>query len=162
MGGACINNSIVFGFPGDLVSQVNSGFAPHYSNKPESAPWTGDDAVFSFWIGINEYVSLFPFRSVSQVDSIGVTYRTPGAQARIPALLDSYFNEVDYILGVGGRRFLFLDVPPTTRSPRIIADGQTGAHAAFVAAYNSALALKIDGYKLNHPEVGHSLFFFCL
>lgn len=52
--GACINNSIVKAPVRDLVSQVESTFEPNYAEKPASTPWTAENAVFAFWIGINE------------------------------------------------------------------------------------------------------------
>lgn len=54
--GATINNSLVGGAAGDLVFQVESDFKAHYSSKPVSVRWKSDNAVFAFWIGINEYV----------------------------------------------------------------------------------------------------------
>ena len=61
-GGATIDNSIVSSYADDLVTQVDL-FQSTYSNKTKAAPWTGENAVFGFWIGINEYVffaSVYP------------------------------------------------------------------------------------------------------
>lgn len=62
-GGATIDNSIVSSYADDLVTQVDL-FQSTYSNKTKAAPWTGENAVFGFWIGINEYVFFisWPFR----------------------------------------------------------------------------------------------------
>lgn len=55
IGGATIDNLIVSSPADDLVSQVDV-FQSTYSNKTKAAPWTGENAVFGFWIGINECV----------------------------------------------------------------------------------------------------------
>jgi hypothetical protein len=60
VGGATIDGSLVGSTANDLVGQVKTFYAA-YSSKPASAPWTSEDAVFAFWIGINEYSRLhFP------------------------------------------------------------------------------------------------------
>lgn len=56
VGGATIDNTLVNGEVEDMVTQVGT-FQAVYSSKPEIAPWTSSDAVFGFWIGINEYGS---------------------------------------------------------------------------------------------------------
>lgn len=54
IGGATIDDSLVPSSQGDLVSQVET-FGQAYGSKPDSAPWTAENAVFAFWIGVNEY-----------------------------------------------------------------------------------------------------------
>jgi len=53
VGGASIDNKIVQAYPNDLVSQIGV-FQSVYKDKPASAPWSPQDAVFAVWIGINE------------------------------------------------------------------------------------------------------------
>ena len=51
--GATIDNSLAtWGF-GDMTSQM-AAFESTYASSPEFAPWTADDTVASFWVGINE------------------------------------------------------------------------------------------------------------
>lgn len=51
--GATIDNSIAtWGF-GDMTSQV-AAFQSNYASKPASAPWTANNTIVSFWVGINE------------------------------------------------------------------------------------------------------------
>lgn len=54
VGGATIDNTIINATVEDMATQVGS-FHSIYGNKPDAAPWTSDDAMFAFWIGINEY-----------------------------------------------------------------------------------------------------------
>jgi hypothetical protein len=57
VGGATIDGSLVGSTANDLAGQVRT-FDATYSSKPASAPWTPEDAVFAFWIGINECAAL--------------------------------------------------------------------------------------------------------
>ena len=60
VGGASVDNSLVdTNVKDDVVTQVAS-FETTYSQKPDTAPWTSDNAIFGFWIGINEYGFLDP------------------------------------------------------------------------------------------------------
>jgi len=54
VGGATIDNTIINATVEDMATQVAS-FHSIYGNKPDAAPWTFDDAMFAFWIEINEY-----------------------------------------------------------------------------------------------------------
>ncbi|KAL2004213.1 hypothetical protein VTN02DRAFT_5356 [Thermoascus thermophilus] len=136
--GATINNSLVGGAARDLVYQVGSDFDAHYASKPVAAPWSSDDAVFAFWIGIND---------------VGNSYRTKDPDVMVPELMDSYFGLVDELYGSGARRFLFLNVPPTTRSPMIVAQNATGAHSTYVGMYNRELSARIARFRATYPQV---------
>lgn len=55
-GGATINASLVAPYEPtvlSLVDQVNE-FLGTVASKPASTPWTSSNALFSFWIGIND------------------------------------------------------------------------------------------------------------
>lgn len=55
-GGATINATLVAPYEPDvlsLVDQVNE-FLGTVASKPASTPWTSTNALFSFWIGIND------------------------------------------------------------------------------------------------------------
>lgn len=63
VGGASIDNSIINTNVEDMTSQVGD-FESAYSTKPASAPWSSENAVFGFWIGINEYRFRSPLRTI--------------------------------------------------------------------------------------------------
>ena len=55
-GGATIDAALVTPYEPtvwSLTDQVNQ-FLATVAAKPATAPWTGADALFSFWIGIND------------------------------------------------------------------------------------------------------------
>lgn len=54
VGGATIDNRIVDTKVKDVTTQVGE-FELAYGKRPTSTPWNSENAVFGFWIGINEY-----------------------------------------------------------------------------------------------------------
>ena len=55
-GGATIDASLVAPYESTVLSmtdQVNQ-FLAGAATKPSTAPWTSDNALFSYWIGIND------------------------------------------------------------------------------------------------------------
>lgn len=80
--------------------QVNSFLA----NKAV-APWTGTNALFSVFIGIND---------------IGNSWYQSGDRAAFSdTLLTAYFALIQKIYDAGGRNFLFVNVPNVDRSPLV-------------------------------------------
>ncbi|RJE23685.1 cellulose-binding GDSL lipase acylhydrolase [Aspergillus sclerotialis] len=139
IGGASIDNEIIKTQSPDMVSQVNT-FQNVYSQKPESAPWTGENAVFGFWIGIND---------------AGWGYSSTDANQIVPKLMDRYESLIENIYNDGGRKFLLINVPPTSRSPNFISQGEDAMakHAAWVDVFNKELASMIEGFKGKHSDV---------
>ncbi|KAF7629038.1 hypothetical protein AFCA_000750 [Aspergillus flavus] len=140
VGGASIDNSLVQGSTDvDLASQVDI-FDETYSSKPASAPWSAENSVFGFWIGIND---------------IGNAFYNTDADTFTPQLIARLASLVERIYSAGGRKFLFLNVPPTSRSPMFIDQGNATVeqHAAYLAVYNRNLEAMVDGFKTNHTDV---------
>ena len=56
MGGSTINGTLVPSSPGtrSLVVQVNYFEGQVGKTRPAFAPWTGKNALFSIWFGIND------------------------------------------------------------------------------------------------------------
>ncbi|KAJ5888300.1 Acetylesterase [Penicillium taxi] len=133
VGGATINNAIVNSGYEDMTSQVAT-FQYVYSNKSGFAPWKSSDAVFGFWIGINDIGNGFKSQNASQV---------------VPRLMAQYKYLFQSIYADGGRKFLFLNVPPTNRSPFILDQGLAVSrkHTAWLADYNEALKLMVLGLR---------------
>ncbi|KAH8110570.1 hypothetical protein DFH11DRAFT_1514184 [Phellopilus nigrolimitatus] len=148
-GGATINASLVAPYEptvlslGDQVNQFLSGAA----NKPAAAPWTSEDSMFSFWIGIND---------------IGNSYSSGGDRdAFSDTLLDAYFALVQEIVSfkntsaVGGRNFLFINVPPIDRSPLMLAEPASAQalEKSIIAGFNSKLVDRVTQLKANNTGV---------
>ncbi|KAJ5514614.1 Lipase GDSL [Penicillium fimorum] len=126
VGGASLDNSLVkTNTAEDMVTQVAS-FETAYSKKPATAPWTSDNAVFGFWIGIND---------------VGWAASNSDASVLVPKIMAQYKTQAEKIYANGGRKFIFLNVPAVSRSPQIVNQGTAVAanHAKWLAAYNAAL-----------------------
>ncbi|PYH49047.1 SGNH/GDSL hydrolase family protein [Aspergillus saccharolyticus JOP 1030-1] len=138
-GGATIDNALVPAYPGDLASQLRL-FEDVYSTQPASAPWTSKNAVFGVWIGIND---------------IGNAYAITNAATYTPRLIARLKEQVAQLYANGGRKFLFLNVPPTSRSPLFLAEGNAtvAQHAAYLAVYNQNLKTMVEEFKREHQDV---------
>ncbi|KAJ5487659.1 hypothetical protein N7530_001959 [Penicillium desertorum] len=133
VGGASLDNSLITtNTEEDMVTQVAS-FETAYGMKSDTAPWTSDNAVFGFWIGIND---------------IGWAWSSNDANVLIPKIMAQYKAQAEKIYASGGRKFVFLNVPPTSRSPQIASEGTTAAagHAKWLASFNAALKTMVDEF----------------
>lgn len=158
VGGATIDNHIVNASVEDMATQVGS-FQTYYSNKPASAPWSSNDVVFGFWIGINEYyyhLSNFVKQETDNiVCSVGRAFSSMDASSTVPLLINEYQSLAEEIYADGGRKFLFLNVPPTSRSPYILDQGPdvAEAHAAWLNVFNEGLSSMVNDFGAEHPDV---------
>jgi hypothetical protein len=69
-----------------------------------------------------------------------------------------YRSLIEEIYADGGRKFLFLNVPPASRSPYILDQGESVSqqHAAWTTVYNDGLAKMRAEFKAAHHDVGSS------
>ncbi|EHA24277.1 hypothetical protein ASPNIDRAFT_135787, partial [Aspergillus niger ATCC 1015] len=138
-GGATIDNALVPAYPGDLASQFRL-FEDVYADKPASAPWSAEDAVFGVWIGIND---------------IGNAYYSTDAETYTPKLISRLESLVEEVYKNGGRKFLFLNVPPTSRSPLFLEQGEevVKQHAEYLSVYNENLEGMVDDFTKKKGDV---------
>ncbi|KAJ5784788.1 Acetylesterase [Penicillium pulvis] len=139
VGGATIDNDIIDAGVEDMATQVQT-FLSVYGDKPAIAPWGSENTVFGFWIGIND---------------VGWAYASENASVLVPELMAEYKLLVEQIYAKGGRKFLFLNVPPTSRSPYILDQGLEASqeHAAWLSVFNEHLKLMVLGFQDDHPEI---------
>ena len=127
-GGATVDSDLVAPYEPTVISmkeQVEDLFIPTYSAKPESAPWTGDDTLFLFWIGINDVGNSYWEDYDELYDNIFVVYR----------------DLVDQISQAGGKNFLFINVPPVDQSPLTAEQGadSQALEATAIESFNSRI-----------------------
>ncbi|KAJ5616406.1 hypothetical protein N7537_001520 [Penicillium hordei] len=134
VGGATIDNSIVDTKVKDVTSQVRD-FELAYSEKPISAPWSSDNAV------------------------IGWGHQNAQPSVLVPTLMAQYKFLIEKLYASGGRKFLFLNVPPTDRSPMAIKEGSEAVktYATWMKAYNDVMMIYvfisyIVSIKLTWPQ----------
>ncbi|PAV23139.1 carbohydrate esterase family 16 [Pyrrhoderma noxium] len=148
-GGATIDASLVPSMVLSMTDQVNQ-FLTGAANRPSTTPWTSENSLFSFWIGIND---------------LGNSYSKGGDRdAFSDTLLDAYFALVQKIVStgwvvlicaVGGRNFLFINVPPTDRSPWLLAQSKDAQSLlkTVIAGYNLKLADRASQLEANNTGV---------
>lgn len=139
-GGATIDATLVTPYLStvkSLTDQVNQ-FVTNLGPKPSYAPWTSSNAIFSFFIGIND---------------IGNSYYLSGDRSAFSdTLLNAYFAQVQKVYDAGGRNFLFINVPPIERSPLMLSQGSssTALEKSVIDTYNTKLAAKVSAFKSSH------------
>lgn len=92
--------------------------------------------------------------------SIGNSFYNQDANTFTPKLTARIASLVQKIYDLGGRKFLFLNVPPTGRSPFFLEQGNATVqqHAAYLAVYNKNLKAMVDEFKANHTDVSAFLY----
>ncbi|KAH0606910.1 uncharacterized protein H6S33_002898 [Morchella sextelata] len=129
--GAAVNNSIVSSWGTPLTTQV----ATFLQYLGTGGPWSSDDSVFVFWIGIND---------------IWNSYSLDVDQAALHAkLMDEIFNLVQQLYDVGARKFMFMSVPPVEKTPSqlVYSDAVRANEVAQIADYNSQLVSRAATWK---------------
>lgn len=147
-GGATISDAVVPPSSADiytLVEQVDE-FQTGYAGTVGSAGvvWHPHDTLFATFIGINDIGNSYNF-----------TKSTADTSRLHKQLMDAYFYQMQRLYELGARNFLFLNVPPTDRSPLIISRGahDQQAYAAAVKDYNVLLASRISLFTRTRPKV---------
>lgn len=87
--------------------------------------------------------------------SIGWGHQNTQPSVLVPTLMTQYRFLIEKLYASGGRKFLFLNVPPTDRSPMVIKEGPEAikTYATWVKAYNDGLQSMINDFKLSHNDV---------
>lgn len=141
--GATINATLVPGGTNlTLVAQAGE-FEEAYSgpSPPANVSWSADNSLFSLWFGIND---------------IGGSYNRVANQPSLhDALVESYFLNLQRLYSLSARKFLLLNVPPTDRSPLMLADSQENQskYKAGVLDLNAKLASRVASFETTHPGV---------
>ncbi|KAI1787659.1 fungal cellulose binding domain-containing protein [Ganoderma leucocontextum] len=142
--GATVDESIVKLGTGSRSLKVQIGdFLQGAGQKPKSAPWTRESALFSIFIGINDVLA---------------SYRNGGDRdAFNDVLMDAYFGQVQRLVSrlasdAGARNFLFIDVPPVERAPASLNNNATDRllEKNTIIDYNSKLADRAKAFQAKY------------
>ncbi|KAL4885403.1 hypothetical protein BJY04DRAFT_214201 [Aspergillus karnatakaensis] len=153
--GATVDNKIVPGEPWDLASQIEQTFKPHYCldsslqserqsrfqpHSQSQSHWTSDAALFAIWVGIND------------IDQI---YTLPDYPAFIDRDIQRYFNLIDTLYACGARDFLFINVPPVNRTPKVLnfPPEEQILYAETIDAYNRKLLIALVDWQTHQTDV---------
>ena len=142
-GGATLDSDLVQPYLPSVHSvkqQVQDEFLPTYGSDPSFTPWMSNNTLFAFFIGIND---------------VGNSYYQSNESDIQTRIFQQYTKLIDSVYAVGGRKFLFLNVPSIQFAP------QTSIHGAAVQKqeqraiidWNSRLAKLAIGMVNNYQDV---------
>ncbi|KAG8832194.1 hypothetical protein FRC18_005404, partial [Serendipita sp. 400] len=138
--GATIDNAIVAPFSTSIKcmdDQVVDSLNYQAPGKTYYGGWSSSNAIFSFWIGIND---------------IGSSYQN--GSGLNTSLLNRYFQLVQQLYDVGARHFLFLTVPPVYRTPLMLSQSSStrDQEKTVINDYNTKLAAKAAAFVSSYPD----------
>ncbi|KAG8987594.1 hypothetical protein FRB94_002622 [Tulasnella sp. JGI-2019a] len=142
-GGATINATLVTPYLPTVLSlgdQVDE-YLNSVASRPASTPWTPENSLFSFFIGIND---------------IGNSWYQAGSRTAFNnVLLDNYFALVQKVYNTGARNFLFINVPPVDRSPLMLAEpaASQAGEKTVINEFNLQLAARVAKFDLSQKGV---------
>ncbi|EJD44371.1 hypothetical protein AURDEDRAFT_185040 [Auricularia subglabra TFB-10046 SS5] len=143
-GGATIDKSII---PPplpeilDISEQIDEFEVGYTGSAPRNTiSWTGETSLFSTWVGINDISGSYLRGDSPQINDM---------------LTDSYINEMRRLFQLGGRNFMFLNVPPMDRSPVVLSQPEDGQimYKAALSDFNSKLAAHVAAFQATTPGV---------
>ncbi|KAJ3826099.1 hypothetical protein F5880DRAFT_1457675, partial [Lentinula raphanica] len=163
-GGATIDSGLVAPFEPTVLSvtdQVNEflGTAGSPSEPVETTAWTSENSLFSIWIGINDLGNSYylsdnrtSFDTTLLNAEFALVQKLPISNPRTAIMIS---NRLFDYSDVGARNFLFLNVPPTDRSPLMLAQSTEAQEMlkANILDFNSQLAEFIDEFKASNSGV---------
>ncbi|PPQ78827.1 LOW QUALITY PROTEIN: hypothetical protein CVT25_010620, partial [Psilocybe cyanescens] len=122
-----------------LADQVDQ-FMSSVASRPDTTPWTSDNALFSVWIGGND---------------IGYLYDSGEDQSTFLLHANPNAGTLDQNYDAGARSFLFANVPPIDRSPLMLNQSLTSQalEKSVIATFNSKLQDRVNAFQSSHSEV---------
>ncbi|GAA5865789.1 hypothetical protein JCM8547_002778 [Rhodosporidiobolus lusitaniae] len=146
--GATVDNSILCAagdFPPSFVEQVDT-FKEYFVPTPEEVGWTGENALFSVFFGIND---------------MGYTgLQNLNATDLIPRITASWSRLVSSLYDSGARKFLIMAVPPTEKTPYIRSFGKSTIETFVenLANWRSAIDSAVDKLETKYPDASFARF----
>jgi phospholipase/lecithinase/hemolysin len=112
-------------------------------------------------LGLTSKPSSHSFYSLTDYGSVyyGFTHREEPS-GFVSTLMNQYRPLIEQIYSDGIRKFLFLNCPPSTRSPQVHEENdlpeQFQCHAEIVTAYNEGLKSMLSQFRDEHKDVSTS------
>jgi phospholipase/lecithinase/hemolysin len=121
-----------------MKDQVRTEFLPTYGSHSVSAPWTSEDSLFAFFIGINDVGNSWWLSNSTLYD----------------AIFSLYSSLLSDVYATGARNFLFLSVPPVNLAPLTL-NQDDGGYATenegkVILDWNKRLVEMVEAFQANH------------
>lgn len=119
---------------------MQTEFVPRYGSHPTDAPWSSQDSLFAFFIGINDVGNSWWLNNATLYDAIF---------SRYAGLLDDVYK-------TGARNFLFLSVPPVQLAPLTLSKDDGGYavenEGKVIVDWNKRLTALTAAFKKGHKD----------
>ncbi|OHE90565.1 fungal cellulose binding domain-containing protein [Colletotrichum orchidophilum] len=141
-GGATTDASLIAPYASTVLSFIDqvAEFKRSLAAKPTWAPWTAENTLVGVWIGVND---------------VGNAFQLSNREALLVQVLERYFEQLQILYDAGVRKFLVLGVPPTQKTPLMLANG-AASNALLVAAieqYNGLIASHLAAFKAKNAGI---------
>ncbi|GAA5824102.1 hypothetical protein JCM5353_006145 [Sporobolomyces roseus] len=143
--GATVNNSVVPSNAQSFVDQFKLWKEWFVGNESE-VKWASESTLFTIWFGINDvgYMTELNLNGTRQE----------------PLIFDTYTKLVNELYDLGARNILFLNVPPTHKTPYVKTKSakDIATFETLIASYNHRLFSFVTNLVDLHPEMKVALF----
>ncbi|KAL8334183.1 hypothetical protein RB593_003724 [Gaeumannomyces tritici] len=141
-GGATTDRTLVQPYQPTVSTFVDQlgQFGDSLAARPPWAPWTAASALAGVWMGVND---------------VGNTFWSPGAGELMARVVGRYFDQLQLLYDAGVRNFVLLSVPPTQKTPLMLANGpESGALLEkTIGLYNDLIASSLVPFKAKNAGV---------
>ncbi|WDK22003.1 fungal cellulose binding domain-containing protein [Colletotrichum graminicola] len=141
-GGATTDASLITPYAPTVLSFIDqvSEFSRSLASKPAWAPWTAENTLVGVWMGVND---------------VGNAAWGSNREALLVQVLGRYFDQLQILYNAGVRKFVLLSVPPTQKTPLMIANGADagGQLSAAIKQYNELIISNLAAFEAENAGV---------
>ncbi|CAG9946572.1 unnamed protein product [Clonostachys rosea f. rosea IK726] len=141
-GGATTDAELIAPWSPTVLSFIDqtTKFSNNLASKPSYAPWTSDNTLVGVWMGVND---------------VGNAFYLNGWEALITKVLGRYFEQLQIMYNAGVRKFVLLGVPPTQKTPLMLANGEASNIQLenTISFYNNLISTSLASFKSKNSGV---------
>ncbi|KAK7438172.1 fungal cellulose binding domain-containing protein [Colletotrichum acutatum] len=141
-GGATTDASLIAPYATTVLSFIDqvAEFSRSLASKPSWAPWTADNTLVGVWMGVND---------------VGNAFWLSNREALLVQVLGRYFDQLQILYDAGVRKFVLLGVPPTQKTPLMLANGadSNAQLAAAIKQYNDLITSNLAAFKAKNSGI---------
>ncbi|KAF9878187.1 hypothetical protein CkaCkLH20_04225 [Colletotrichum karsti] len=141
-GGATTDASLIAPYASTVLSFIDqvAEFSRSLAPRPSWAPWTADNTLAGVWMGVND---------------VGNSFWLSNREALLVQVLGKYFEQLQVLYNAGVRKFVLLSVPPTQKTPLMLANGadSNAQLAAAIKQYNDLIVSNLAAFKTKNAGV---------
>ncbi|KAF6816540.1 fungal cellulose binding domain-containing protein [Colletotrichum sojae] len=141
-GGATTDAALIAPYASTVLSFIDqvAEFSRSLAPRPSWAPWNADNTLVGVWMGVND---------------VGNAFWLSNREALLVQVLGRYFAQLQVLYDAGVRKFVLLSVPPTQKTPLMLANGadSNAQLAAAIKQYNDLIVSNLAAFKAKNAGV---------